>query len=886
MDILDSKQEVRQKEGGQALKEEVWEYGDLLLDHLARLGVEYVFGVPGGGIEPLYNALARSERRGGPRAIVSRHETGAAFMANGYARESKRLGVCCATTGPGSTNLITGVSCAFTDAVPILVITAQTALPNFGRGSAQESSCTGLNTVAMFEPCTRFNTLVSHVDQLENKLLIAISHAFGVTPGPVHLSIPLDILRMPAPKASFSRELNPFIEHEICPNSNAQGVLGTLLENAKNITFVLGQDSESAIKDILTYAEQKGCAVVTTPMGKGLISAFHPLYRGVFGLAGHESAYQAVLPESAEFVVVVGTAFDECASGAWDTNLLSNRLIHIDEDPNNLSASHMACLCVLGSPKQVFQKLLERTQNKTTQVSSASFSGYDKKFPAYFSAETREHCLMQHSVPIKPQALFWTLSQLALPNTRVTMDIGNSFLWGIHYWMCNRRGEETRNLFHVSLGFGSMGWAIGASVGIATANRNNPVICFTGDGSMLMNGQEFTTALQENLNILFVVLNDSALGTVKHGQRLAQAEPIAYELPPVNFAAIGKAMGIRSYRIRTVSELMALNIPELLKQSGPTLLDVLIDKEESPPLGLRMKMLGTAEVEVPSKLEGRAHEEIPQNKIYSKLWGEEALPDNPFAAAACYCHGYDVYGDLLGKVSWVEYLYLLFKGELPEPPHRDILQRLAIALANPGPREPSVIAAMSASVGGSTWAATLSAALAVGAGQLGGAHEVALAIRLWKDCGQSLENWKKAILNNQGSHRLDIWSSIEHVPGFDPHGVHCSTPVKQTLDLLSTFPSVTALPWLRLSQNELEHIIGYPLALSGVAAATFFDLGFDPDEAELLYLLLRLPGAAVHAKEQREIGFRRFPFFSYAVELEHDPAKEKKVVLKKGATVS
>ena len=171
------------------------ENGDLILNYLDRLGIEYVFGVPGGSIEPFYNALARSERNGGPKAILARHEAGAAFMADGYARATGKIGVCCATSGPGATNLITGVANAYSDSISLLVITAQPAIEKFGLGAFQEGSCTGINTMSMFESCTRYNTLVSHSAQLETKLLQAISYTKSNRPGPAHLSIPLDIMR-------------------------------------------------------------------------------------------------------------------------------------------------------------------------------------------------------------------------------------------------------------------------------------------------------------------------------------------------------------------------------------------------------------------------------------------------------------------------------------------------------------------------------------------------------------------------------------------------------------------------------------------------------------------------------------------------------------------
>jgi len=140
---------------------------DLLVGYLEQCGIEYIFGVPGGAIEPLYNALARSRRRGGIRHILARHETGAAFMADGYARETGKIGVCCATSGPGATNLITGVACAYDNNIPLLAITGQPALPSFGKNPLQESSCTGINTLAMFRHCTRYNSLVSYPLQME-----------------------------------------------------------------------------------------------------------------------------------------------------------------------------------------------------------------------------------------------------------------------------------------------------------------------------------------------------------------------------------------------------------------------------------------------------------------------------------------------------------------------------------------------------------------------------------------------------------------------------------------------------------------------------------------------------------------------------------------------
>jgi citrate synthase len=255
----------------------------------------------------------------------------------------------------------------------------------------------------------------------------------------------------------------------------------------------------------------------------------------------------------------------------------------------------------------------------------------------------------------------------------------------------------------------------------------------------------------------------------------------------------------------------------------------------------------------------------PREVIHSRIWDETQEIDNPFAAATCRCRGYDVYGDLLSKASFVEYLYLLFAGERPTPVQALLLERLAIALANPGPREASVHAAMCAGVGGSPAASMLMAALGVGAGNLGGGHEVRVALEAWERFGCDVAAWQSFLKNPPQAERADIWTPMEHAPGFDPHGVSCAMPVVQTLDTLRAIGAGEHLPWLADHRPTLEAAAGAPLAMSGVAAAAVRDLGLGAEHGEMLYLLLRLPGAAVHALEQKKYGFKRFPFFHGAV---------------------
>ncbi len=588
------------------------EIGDLLVGYLEDLGAGFVFGVPGGAIEPLYNALARSERRGGPRAVVARHESGAAFMADGYARQTGTLGVCCATTGPGATNLITGISSAYANHVPLLVITAQTAMTNFGRDAFQDSSCTGVNTVGMFQYCTRYNTLVSHVDQFEHKLASAVRAACQAERGPAHLSIPVDLLRKPAPVAKRSYDLEALLHQPSLVDIAAVATLCNYVADATKVVLVVGGGCSEAIGTILELAVAINAVIVTTPQGKGLVNANHPLFRGVFGFAGHQGARAALLEPDVDTVVVIGTRLGEWASNGWDGGaLLNNRLIHVDSIEGNFSGSPMARLHVLGRINNIFQYVIEELHARAaTGIGQASVNArrmgglpwpggagsraWAEPKPR-FELDAESKCY-DDTAPIKPQRLMRELTRLFPANTCFLADTGNSVAWAIHYLHPRDRrmgGKRRTNagLFRASLDFAAMGWALGAAIGTALGKHGGPVVCITGDGSLLMNGQEITVAIQERLPVIFVVLNDSALGMVKHGQRLTKAEPVGFELPEIDYCAYAEALGAKAYLVHSPQDLQKIDIAAIIAGPGPTLIDVRIDPEEVPPMGVRAKVL-------------------------------------------------------------------------------------------------------------------------------------------------------------------------------------------------------------------------------------------------------------------------------------------------------
>lgn len=576
---------------------QILEYGDLIIAYLEQLGVEYVFGIPGGAIEPFYNALARSERRGGPRAIVARHETGAAFMADGYSRNTGKLGVCCATTGPGATNLITGVASAYENHIPMLVITAQTALSTFGRGALQESSCTGVNTVELFHYCTRYSTLISHVEQFEHKLTTAIMTAFASPMGPVHISVPLDVMRNAYPYKGPSFSLPKLLQKPALFDHEAVDKLYDELMAAKQPVFLLGDEAGEAIGLVLTLAIKLQAQLIVTPHGKSLVSPFHPLFRGVIGFSGHKSAQNLLSDPRVDRIFIIGANLGEWASNGWDRRLFSQRLIHIESTEANLARTPMAALHVRGRIKTIFEQILDKCGREPRLVAVGKCDGQGDQDPAkrYFSLDDEEE-YDSDATPIKPQRLMRDLPTIFPPNAHYLADSGNSFSWAIHYLHpYDRRMSGQRDgrggLFQVAMEFASMGWAIGGAIGVALACRPDPVVCLVGDGSMLMAGQEITVAIQEKLPVIFVVLNDSAYGMVKHGQKKTGAEPIGYRLPQVDFAAFAESMGVPGCLINSPQDLRSLNGRQLCGREGPSLLDVRIDPEETPPIGLRTQVL-------------------------------------------------------------------------------------------------------------------------------------------------------------------------------------------------------------------------------------------------------------------------------------------------------
>jgi acetolactate synthase-1/2/3 large subunit len=563
---------------------------DLIVEYLEQFGIKYVFGVPGSPLGPLFDALARSERRGGPRAVLARHEAGAAFIADGYARESGRIGVCCSTTGPGATNLITGVASAYAEQIPLLVITSQTRVPEFSFGCFQDSSRDGVDIMSMFEHCTRFNSMVTHPNQLEKKLAAALATTLGTPKGPAHLSIPIDIFAAKAEGPASFRNLAALhatsdASIDLAAFERLLEEITAVLQRGGKITILAGHNCRGAGAEITRFAEAIAAEIVTTPRGKSAINPYHPLSRGVFGCAGHISARQALADERVELILAVGTNLGEWSTSKWDPLLMSNKMIHIHRDRSAFTRSPIARLHVLGSISTVFTRLHERLKGHERAVArtdsfdpvNAARSAY---IPSGITVRNADCCRpAADGQLLKAPQVYYELIRRLPRETRFFIDNSNSVPWSIHYFFHSRPES-----YHLSIEFATMAWAVGAAIGGAFANQGAPSVCIAGDGCYLMSAQEITVAVEQQLPVLFVVLNDQAYGLIRHGHRITGTETVEYRIPAVDFAMMARATGAEAYTIREVRDFDRIDWQALAQRQGPTLLDVLIDPEESPPL--------------------------------------------------------------------------------------------------------------------------------------------------------------------------------------------------------------------------------------------------------------------------------------------------------------
>ncbi len=551
-----------------------------LVDALLDYGIDTYFGVPGGGIEPLFNALAAASQRGRARLITTRSEAAAAFAADGYYRATGKIAVCTSTTGPGATNLVTGVASAHADGVPMIVVTPQVPLAREGRGALQDSSRDGHDITSMLAGCTRYSSRVTHPAQLPAKLLRALSTLRLGRPGPVHLSVASELLAGPAAAMWQPQSAETF---EAIDQRSVTHLLSAL-QSARRPVFVVGDEAGADAHRLLTIAERMHARIVCSPAGKRWLGHRGPIYLGVVGFAGHAEAQAAV--DESDLLIALGTTFDELSTAQWQV-FGQRRMFAVSRHTEFLH--RMPATTPVLAPVGHLVRLLEeldppsRPQRvRQPALGAESGSTRDSNGPTALGRRSGEHPVARPAAPgpVHPAALMKWLSRHVPEDVCIHVDAGSGFCWSTHY--LDRSRPDT---YRVAMGLSSMAWAISAAIG-ASVGGGKRTVCVCGDGSMLMSSLELTTAVQERLPVTYVVLNDSSLGMVRHGQVLNGAASIAHELPSIRFDQVARACGAQGIRVESAEDLSRIPA-ESFEPGGPWLIDVRIDPAAVPPMTQR-----------------------------------------------------------------------------------------------------------------------------------------------------------------------------------------------------------------------------------------------------------------------------------------------------------
>ncbi|MDR1603382.1 MAG: biosynthetic-type acetolactate synthase large subunit [Gracilibacteraceae bacterium] len=552
----------------------------IVIECLKREKVEFVFGYPGGAVLPLYDAFYAD---GFPH-ILPKHEQAAAHAADGYARTTGRTGVCVATSGPGATNLITGIATAYMDSIPLVVITGQVIVPLIGRDSFQEADTSGIST-----PVTKHNYLVKDVAQLARTLKEAFFIAGSGRPGPVLVDIAKDVFvavtEFDYPETVLLRGYTP----PTVGDEEAVAALARKLQAAEKPLFFVGggvnlSDTAALMREIVDYT---GVPTVTSLMGYGCVANDNPRF---FGMIGMHGAYAGNLSTKAtDLLIGCGVRFDDRVTGLLEDFAVQADIVHLDIDPAEINKNVVADLKIVGDLRWSLRSLLERVRETPRQEWRRRLRPWQEQLELWqkeqpLSFEPRKGYVM-------PQAALLELSRLADRRAVLVTDVGQHQMWAAQFFAF----RQPRS-FVTSGGLGTMGFGLPAAIGAQVGNPGRQVICVAGDGGFMMNCQELSTLADLNLPVKLFILNNRYLGMVAQWQRNFFGGRYACSHIPTktDFVRLAEAMGVRGLRV-TEPERLTETLREALGCAGPVLTEILIPEDEDVlpmvPAGARLDQM-------------------------------------------------------------------------------------------------------------------------------------------------------------------------------------------------------------------------------------------------------------------------------------------------------
>ncbi len=543
------------------MKKKMTKGSAMIISALQKEGVEIVFGYPGGAVLPLYDQLYDSTLR----HLLVRHEQAAAHAADGYARVTGKPGVVFATSGPGATNLVTGIANAYMDSVPLVLITGQVPSGFIGTDAFQEADITGITL-----PVTKHNYLVKNARQLPGILSEAFYLASTGRRGPVLIDVPKDVFDQ---EAHFDYN----VECEIPGyNPTYEGHAGQISRAVKEIRDakrpvifggggLIRSGSSAALEEL---ADRAKIPVILSLMGLGAYPGDRSLFLGMPGMHGSITANYAL--SEADLIIATGVRFDDRVTGKLDSFASNARIIHIDIDPAEIGKNVKIDVPIVGDVKMVLESILKKLQPGDTAEWLKQIENWQRQNPMPGG-------LKSSGSAMKPQYVIREISRLCDENTIVATDVGQHQMWTAQHFMVRKPCS-----FLTSGGLGTMGYGFPASIGAKLAAPDQKVVCITGDGSFQMNIQELATAVNNHLDITIAIINNGYLGMVRQWQDIFYDKRYAHTLMEGNpdFVKLAEAYGAKGMRACDAKEATAA-IEQAMQEKGPVVIDFTVEPEEN-----------------------------------------------------------------------------------------------------------------------------------------------------------------------------------------------------------------------------------------------------------------------------------------------------------------